>query len=67
MSYWENITEIYRKQREKGIATYGQTLEDNVELDAVETLTMAQEELIDLLMYLEHTKEKLRVDNKGLN
>ena len=58
MTYWDNITEIYEKQRKKGVETYGQTLEENTELDYKQRITMAQEELVDLLVYLEHIKNK---------
>ena len=56
--YWKNITEIYSKQRAKGIKTYGQTLEQNTSLTTEERLTMIEEELIDALMYIEHLKEQ---------
>lgn len=56
MNYWNNITEMYNKQREKGLREYGQTLEDNTALRPVERIVMAQEELIDALVYLEHIK-----------
>ena len=56
MGYWDNICEMQRKQTEKGIKTYGQTLEENTGLSPVERITMLQEELIDGLMYLEHLK-----------
>lgn len=55
-SYWNNVCEIQRKQTEKGIRTYGQTLEQNTSLDILERLTMLEEELIDGLMYIEHIK-----------
>jgi len=58
MGYWDNITEIYEKQRKKGVATYGQTLEKNSDLDFKERITMIQEEMVDALMYLEHLKAK---------
>lgn len=56
MGYWDNICEMQRKQTEKGIKTYGQTLEENTSLSTLERITMLQEELIDGLMYLEHLK-----------
>lgn len=62
MSYWDNITDMYNKQKEKGLATYGMTLEQNINLTAEERITMAQEELIDALVYMEHIKQGLKSD-----
>lgn len=59
MSYWDNITEIYKKQAEKGIKEYKQTLEENDSLTAEERITMLEEELVDGLCYLEHLKAKI--------
>lgn len=59
MKYWDNICELQKKQTEKGIKTYGQTLEDNTGLSMEERLTMLEEELIDGLMYIEHIKDAL--------
>lgn len=57
MNYWtDDIQKIYDRQRRKGIETYGQTLEDNNKLSIQETIEMAQEEAVDLLMYLSHLK-----------
>lgn len=58
--YWERITQIADRQREKGIQTYGQGLEQFREPDAVSRIEYIQEELIDGLMYLEWLKEKLK-------
>lgn len=55
--YWDNITQIYEKQRDKGIKEYGQTLEANYKLSIEERLSMLEEELVDALMYSEHIKE----------
>lgn len=57
--YWNNVTSIYQKQRERGLLEYGMTLEANVELTAVKRIEMAQEELVDTLLYLEHLKAKI--------
>lgn len=57
--YWNRITLIADKQREKGISTYGQGLEDNTIPDALKRIEYIQEELIDGLMYMEWLKEKL--------
>ena len=56
--YWQNIQDIADRQRQKGIDTYGQGLEENP-ADMVTRLTYLEEELIDALMYIEWIKEKL--------
>ena len=56
--YWQNIQDIADRQRQKGIDTYGQGLEEN-KADMVTRLTYLEEELIDALMYCEWIKEKL--------
>ena len=58
MKYWENITNLFKTQRDKGISRYGQILEDNKTLDKSEVITYLEEELIDGLMYCEHLKTK---------
>lgn len=58
--YWDRITEIANRQRAKGIATYGQGLEQFSFPDTVLRIEYIQEELIDALMYLEWAKEKLK-------
>lgn len=58
--YWERITQMSDRQREKGIKTYGQGLELFTTPDAVKRIEYIQEELIDALMYLEWLKEKLK-------
>jgi len=60
MSYWSNITEIYARQRSKGVRTYGQTLEQNTSLSDVERLEYLEEELVDALMYIEHIKSGIK-------
>ena len=50
--YWQNIQAIADRQRQKGIDTYGQGLEEN-QADLVTRLTYLEEELIDALMYCE--------------
>ena len=57
--YWERICAIAEKQREKGLNTYGQGLEDNP-LSIEDRLTYLEEELVDGLFYIEHIKEWLR-------
>ena len=56
--YWERITSIANRQREKGIREYGKGLEANP-ADIVTRLNYLEEELIDALMYCEWIKEKL--------
>lgn len=58
-TYWNNICDMYNKQRKKGIDTYGMTLEENVDMTDIERLEYLQEELIDGLMYIEHIKAML--------
>lgn len=60
MGYWENICEMQKKQTEKGIRTYGQTLEQNTSLNETQRLEYLEEELIDALMYIEHIKAGLK-------
>lgn len=59
MKYWDRVTEIQKRQTEKGIKTYGQILEDNTGMSIKERLEYYEEELIDALMYIEHLKEVL--------
>ena len=54
--YWQNIQAIADRQRQKGIDTYGQGLEEN-QADMVTRLTYLEEELIDALMYIEWAKD----------
>ena len=58
VDYWQNICELQKKQRDKGVKKYGQTLEDNTYMNIEERLEYLQEELIDGLMYIEHIKQK---------
>ena len=54
--YWQNIQAIAARQRQKGIDTYCQGLEENP-ADMVTRLTYLEEELIDALMYIEWAKD----------
>lgn len=63
MGYWYNICEMQQKQTDKGIKTYGQVLEQNTEMSTEERLVAIEEELIDALMYLEHLKTNLNMQN----
>ena len=56
--YWERITEIAEHQRAKGIAEYGQGLEDNP-ADIARRITYLEEEMVDGLMYCEWIKARL--------
>lgn len=57
--YWERITAIANRQREKGISEYGQGIEcDNA--DIMTRLDRIEEELIDALMYLEHLRDGIK-------
>ena len=56
VSYWENVCEINRRQEEKGLSKYGQTLEDNTTLMVNQRIEHLEEELIDALKYAEHLK-----------
>ena len=60
--YWKRICAIADRQRQKGLQTYGQGLEDNHD-NMVKRLNHLEEELIDGLMYCEWIKEWLR-ENK---
>lgn len=57
--YWENVCKIADKQRQKGIETYGQGLEDNT-WDIEKRIQYLEEELVDALMYLEWIKDGLK-------
>lgn len=58
--YWAEICKIQARQTEKGLAKYGQRLEDNENLGIIERLEYLEEELIDGLMYIEHIKAAFR-------
>ena len=60
--YWKNICKIADKQRQKGIETYGQGVEDN-HWDIQKRLQYLEEELVDALMYLEWCKDYLSKKN----
>ena len=61
--YWENITKLAARQREKGIKTYGCGIEEN-RADVLTRIEYIEEELIDALMYLEWIKEGLHGQGK---
>lgn len=57
--YWERITAIAHRQREKGLRQYGMKLEEN-NLPVEKRLEYLEEELVDGLMYIEWIKEGLK-------
>lgn len=61
--YWAEVCKIQARQTEKGLAKYGQRLEDNEDLGVIERLEYLEEELIDGLMYIEHIKALFRKDD----
>ena len=62
MNITERVKQIIDGQREKGIAKYGQGVED-AELSPVEWIRHAQEEVADLMIYLEKIKIELEKGN----
>jgi hypothetical protein len=58
--YWNNITDIYERQREKGLKEYGHPLEEETDMNSIQRLTAIEEELVDALMYIEHAKEGMK-------
>ena len=56
--YWQRVCAIADKQRAKGIAEYGQGLEDNP-ADIARRITYLEEEMVDGLMYCEWIKARL--------
>lgn len=56
--YWDNISKIAEKQREKGIRNYGMGLEENT-WGIEKRIQYLEEELIDALMYCEWIKDYL--------
>ena len=57
--YWKYIEDLATRQRMKGVANYGQVIEDNP-MTIRERLEYLEEELIDALFYIEHIKEWLK-------
>jgi hypothetical protein len=62
--YWQRVCAIADKQRAKGIAEYGQGLEDNP-ADIARRITYLEEEMVDGLMYCEWIKDKLQEVHHG--
>ena len=65
--YWERISQMAYRQRQKGVDTYGQGLEANTAPDALNRIEYIQEELIDGLMYLEWLKDILKGETENGN
>jgi hypothetical protein len=63
-NYWRNICEIQAEQTAKGLSKYSYPLEQNTWLDINERLRYLQEELVDVLMYIEHIKTLLGGENE---
>lgn len=64
--YWEAATEVANRQREKGISTYGQGIENNP-MEIIGRLNYFEEELVDCIMYIEWIKEGIKNGSiKGL-
>ena len=64
--YWDRITAIYNRQREKGLKKYGLPLEDNpARIDT--RIRYIEEELVDALMYCEWVRDKLQEKGEKVN
>lgn len=64
--YWDRITAIYNRQREKGLKKYGLPLEANpANIDT--RLRYIEEELVDALMYCEWVRDKLQEKGEKVN
>lgn len=64
--YWDRITAIYNRQREKGLKKYGIPLEDN-HADIDTRLRYIEEELVDALMYCEWVRDKSQDKGEKVN
>lgn len=58
--YIDNVNMLMKHQEAKGLATYGQLLQDNKEMSVIDRIEYLEEELVDALMYLEHLKESIQ-------
>jgi hypothetical protein len=56
MSAIRKVVEMIKAQQEKGLKKYGISV-DNADLNIVQWIEHAQEELCDLLIYLQKAKE----------
>lgn len=57
--YWERITKVAEKQRDKGIREYGQGIESN-DMPVEKRIDYLEEELVDALMYLEWLRDTIK-------
>lgn len=57
--YWDRVTAIAQRQREKGLNKYGMKLEEN-DWPIEKRLEYLEEELVDGLMYIEWIKESFK-------
>lgn len=62
--YWQNIEAIAKRQREKGISTYGVGIENNT-WEIEKRIEYLEEELVDGLMYCEWIKDGLKKRGGG--
>ena len=58
--YIDNVNMLMKHQEAKGLATYGQLLQDNKEMSVIDRIEYLEEELVDALMYMEHLKESVK-------
>lgn len=58
MRYLDNIIARFKRQEAKGLAKYGQALENN-QANIEERLEHLAQELTDALMYIEWVKEQI--------
>lgn len=57
--YWDNVSEIAERQRNKGFEKYGQGIEANKSVISTR-LEYLEEELVDALFYLEWIKDYMK-------
>lgn len=64
-SILESVIKKYRERSELGITKYGVTL-DRKDLSIEDWITHAQEEAMDLSLYLERIKQEIEILKNGL-
>ena len=64
-SILESVIKKYRERSELGITKYGVTL-DRKDLTIEDWITHAQEEAMDLSLYLERIKQEIEILKNGL-
>lgn len=57
MDYWKRAGKVKDRQTAKGLAEYGQTLEENTKLHVGGAMKNLEEELVDAIMYCEHAQQ----------